>query len=267
MLQPTGVPVSPLGALLGFAAGVLAAPVSSVIIDRPPLRNAHSERLLDPFRCSNCRGSVRWRDAIPVIGALVLGNRCRSCARPIAVQELFSDVLCLAVGTLTGAFIGVVAALPALLLLALTLVPMSLVDLRLRKIPTRLVYPAAAAVAGLLAVAALVGQDPARFVRAVAGGLLASMFVWVLVIVYPSGMGDGDARLCLLLGLGLGWFGWVHLAYGLMAGFVIGAVVGIGYAIASGQGRKTQLPFGPWLAAGAMLAICGAPRIAAYTGL
>ena len=92
-------------------------------------------------------------------------------------------------------------------------------------------------------------------------GQVRCSFIWLLVIVYPAGMGDGDARLCLLLGLGLAWFGWGHLLYGLMAGFVLGSVVGIGYAFTSGQGRKTQLPFGPWLGSGALLVILIAPHI------
>jgi leader peptidase (prepilin peptidase) / N-methyltransferase len=251
--------MSPLGALVGAVVGIGVAPFSSVLAERPPLRDQANESLRGAFRCSSCRNHISWSESIPVLTWLIR-RRCRHCGDRIPVTEVINDVLCIVVGALTGLFVGLTSALPALLVLALVLVPMTLIDLRLRKIPTRLVYPPAAVVAVLLAGAALVDGDPKRLLRALGGGLIASALMWLLVIVYPAGMGDGDARLCLLLGLGLGWFGWIHLAYGLMAGFVIGSVVGIGYALTSGQGRKTQLPFGPWLGAGALLVIFAAPR-------
>lgn len=253
--------MSPLGAVLGLMAGALAAPLSSVLMDRPPLRDQDNESLRATWRCASCRAPLPLRRSIPVVSWLAQRGRCHSCAASIGTRELINDGLCLMVGLLTGAFVGVNAALPALMVLALVLVPMALIDLRLHKIPTRLVYPATAVVTVLLGVAAVVQGDPRRLVRALAGGLLASAFIWLLVIVYPAGMGDGDARLCLLLGMGLAWFGWGHLLYGLMAGFVLGSVVGIGYALASGQGRKTQLPFGPWLGSGALLVMLIAPSI------
>lgn len=253
--------MSPWGALLGLVAGAVAAPLSSVLMDRPPLRSQDNESLRAPWRCKACRAPVPLRRSVPLVSWLVQRGRCASCATSIGKRELINDGLCLMVGALTGAFVGVNAALPALMVLALVLVPMALIDLRLHKIPTRLVYPATAVVALLLGVAAVAQGDPMRLVRALAGGVAASAFIWLLVIVYPAGMGDGDARLCLLLGLGLAWFGWGHLLYGLMAGFVLGSVVGIGYAFTSGQGRKTQLPFGPWLGSGALLVILIAPHI------
>ena len=252
--------MSVLGAALGLLAGLISAPLSSVLMDRPPLRENDNESLRAPFRCRSCRARVGVRDAIPLLGQLRLRGRCGGCGQPLR-RELLNDVMCLAVGALTGAFVGVTAVLPAMLVLSLVLVPIALIDLELRKIPTRLVYPASAVVAVLLAVAAVADGDARRLGRAVAAGVLASALLWLLVIVYPAGMGDGDARLCLLLGLGLGWYGWMHVAYGIMAGFVIGSVVGIGYAVTSGQGRKAQLPFGPWLGAGAFLVILSAAHI------
>jgi leader peptidase (prepilin peptidase) / N-methyltransferase len=148
-----------------------------------------------------------------------------------------------------------VAALPAFLVIALVLVPVSLVDLERRKIATKLVYPAAGLVAGLLVVAAVVDGSYDRLLRAVLAGVAASAFLWVLWFIVPGGMGDGDARLMVMLGLGLGWLGWLEVLYGVMAGFILGSIVGIGFGIYTKRYLKEQLPFGPWLGLGAMLLI------------
>jgi len=65
-------------------------------------------------------------------------------------------------------------------------------------------------------------------------------------------MGFGDVRLSFLLGLGLGWLGWAEVAGGLFAGFLYGAVIGVALIAFRVKGRKQQIPFGPYLAAGAM---------------
>jgi leader peptidase (prepilin peptidase) / N-methyltransferase len=103
--------------------------------------------------------------------------------------------------------------------------------------------------------AAVPGGQWRRLGIAVLCGLGTALFIWILMIIYPKGMGDGDVRLCLMLGLATGWFNWQTALVGTMAGFVLGSVVGIGYGIASRQYLKAQLPFGPWLGLGALLLV------------
>ena len=136
-----------------------------------------------------------------------------------------------------------------------------MIDYRLHKIPTKLVYPAAGLAAVALLIAAVVDDSMSSFVRAGLGGLAASAFFWLLVLFVPAGMGQGDARLCVLIGLVLGWHGWPHVYLGLLAGFVFGSVFGVALIIVkrlSGRGNlreslKTQIAFGPYLCAGALL--------------
>jgi leader peptidase (prepilin peptidase) / N-methyltransferase len=244
-----------LAALVGAAVGAAFAPFSSALTERPPLRGNVSEPLKLPFRCRACRIPLGLTSVIPVVSFFAVRGNCRSCRIRIPRRELVNDVLCLGVGALTGFRVGLVAILPAMLLIALVLVPVSLVDLELRKIATRLVYPAALGAAVLLVVAAAVTGEWDSMLRAAAGGLGASAFFWLLWFIMPSGMGDGDARLMVLLGLGLGWLGWLELLYGIMAGFILGSIVGIFYGIYTKRYLKEQLPFGPWLGLGAMLLI------------
>ena len=80
-------------------------------------------------------------------------------------------------------------------------------------------------------------------------------FYFLLALVYPAGMGFGDVKLAGVLGLFLGWLGWGELAVGAFLGFLIGAVAGIGLIVAGRAGRKTAIPFGPYMLAGALIAV------------
>lgn len=241
-----------LAAIIGAAVGLVAAPFVSLLTARPPLREG-AEPLTLAFRCDSCRVAIAPSDAIPLVSFGRLRGRCRACAAPISRWDLAAEVGSIAVGALIGWRIGLHAELPAMLLLGLVLVSMVLVDFRIHRIATRLVYPASLAGAALLAVAAASDGTWEAWTRAVLGGLAASAFLWLLAFIAPSGMGDGDARLALLLGMFLGWRGWRHVYMGLVAGFLLGSVAGIALIVARRGTRKSQIAFGPYLAAGALL--------------
>ena len=255
---------APVSAVWGIGAGalvgVLAAPFASMIVARPPLLDA-KEPLALPFRCDVCAAPLRLADTFPVVSFLMRRGSCRSCGARIPRHQPISEALTIAVSALVGWRVGWNWPLPAHLVLGFVAVCVVLIDYRLHKIPTKLVYPAAAVAAIALLVAAVVDDAMSSFVRAGLGALLASGFLWMLVLFVPAGMGQGDARLSLLVGLLLGWHGWPHIYLGLLAGFLFGSVFGIVLVIAKRlasrtkvrEGLKTQIAFGPYLCAGALL--------------
>ncbi len=244
----------------GALAGVVFAPFASMIVARPPLLDA-TERLALPFRCDVCAAPLRPADTVPVLSFLMRRGRCRSCGASIPLHQPVSEALTIAVSALIGWRVGWTWPLAAHLVLGFVSVCVVLIDYRLHKIPTKLVYPAAAVAALALFVAAVADDTMSSFVRAGLGGLLASAFLWMLVLFVPAGMGQGDARLSLLVGMLLGWHGWQHIYIGLLAGFMFGSVFGIALVIAKRlsartkvrDGLKTQIAFGPYLCAGALL--------------
>ena len=244
----------------GALAGVLAAPFASMIVARPPLLDA-TERLALPFWCDVCAAPLRLADTIPVLSFLMRRGKCRSCGACIPLHQLVSEALTIAVSALIGWRVGWTWPLPAHLVLGFVAVCVVMIDYRLHKIPTKLVYPAAAVAALALLGAAAVDDTMSSFVRAGLGALLASGFLWMLVLFVPAGMGQGDARLSLLVGLLLGWHGWPHIYLGLLAGFMFGSVFGLGLVVVKRvssrtrvrEGLKTQIAFGPYLCAGALL--------------
>ncbi len=91
--------------------------------------------------------------------------------------------------------------------------------------------------------------------RAAIGGAALYAFYFLLLLVYPRGMGFGDVKLAGLLGMYLGWLGWGQLAVGAFLGFLLGGLVGGGLMAARRATRKSAIPFGPFMIAGAYVAV------------
>jgi leader peptidase (prepilin peptidase) / N-methyltransferase len=85
-------------------------------------------------------------------------------------------------------------------------------------------------------------------------------------LVYPGGMGFGDVKLAGLLGLYLGWLGWSSVWVGAFAGFLLGGLAGGGLLLAGRANRRTTIPFGPAMLAGALLALFVTGPVAAWYG-
>lgn len=162
----------------------------------------------------------------------------------------------------TAALFGATAArfgggwdLPAYLVLVGTLVPLSIIDLRWYLLPNRIVFPLAGASVVLFGIAALGDGAPGAYGRALLAGGASFAAFGALHVVSPRGMGFGDVKLAFVLGVGLGYLGWGEVVLGLFLGFGYGAVVGVGLIVARVRSRKDHVPFGPFLAAGALTAI------------
>jgi len=154
-----------------------------------------------------------------------------------------------------AARIGDDVALAPFCILAVALVAISAVDLERFMIPNRVVYPALAMVAPLLVISSGVDDRWGSMARACIAGAAAFLGFLAVHLAVPRGMGFGDVRLAGLVGLSTGWLGLGHAFVAFLAGFLLGAVVGIVVMAVTGGGRKTRIPFGPFLAAGAVVAV------------
>jgi leader peptidase (prepilin peptidase)/N-methyltransferase len=202
-----------------------------------------------------------------VLSWLLLRGRCRSCGNRISPEypltELASAGLFVAAGL---SFDSLALAVPAAIFLAL-LLAVALIDARHRIVPNRIVYPALLVLAPAVVVGDLVdvGVDaPRAFI-----GLLAYAIPLLLVaLAVPGGMGMGDVKLAALIGLSLGGLGLSYVVVAAGLG-ILGGGVGALVAVAVFRfGRRQQLPFGPYLAAGAAVALLAGDAIAdAYLSL
>jgi leader peptidase (prepilin peptidase)/N-methyltransferase len=244
--------------------GLVFGSFANVVIHRVP---AGASVVRPPSACPGCGEPVSPRDNVPVASWLVLRGRCRSCGEPIPARYPLVE---LAGGVLFGLMalrFGLDWALPAFLLFAWTLLAVAVIDARTRRIPNRLTYPLTPALLALLGLAAVAGGDPGPFLRALLGGLAAFTALLGLALVSPRGMGMGDVKLAGFLGIGLGYLGWGEVVLGVFGGFVLGGVVALLLMALRLRGRKDQIPFGPYLAASAILSVLwGRELIDAYLG-
>jgi len=173
----------------------------------------------------------------------------------------------LAAGAVTALLLGGLAARvdPALVLaaacwLAACAVPLACTDLAVQRLPDSLTGAAYAGTAVLLLAAAAVGGTWSALVRALLGGLALTGFYLLLMVISPSGMSLGDVKLAASLGTLLAWFGWRLLLAGGFAGFLLGGVFAGALLVSRRADRKQPIPFGPFMIAGAILAVVAWPR-------
>ncbi|WP_432075171.1 prepilin peptidase [Streptomyces wuyuanensis] len=141
------------------------------------------------------------------------------------------------------------------LLLAPFAVLLALVDRNVHRLPDQLTLPLAVAAAVLLGAAALAPGAGGSWPTALLGGPVLGGAYLVLFLVNPNGMGFGDVKLALSLGVALGWYGWEVLFVGAFAGFLLGAVYGLGLVVLRGAGRGTAIPFGPFMISGTLIGL------------
>ncbi len=247
-------------ALLGLVVGSFL----NVVAWRLP----RGESLLRPAsHCPACSAPVRPKDNVPVLSWLLLRGRCRDCGAPISRRYPLVELLTAAVFAGLAARLGADAALPAFLYLGGVGVVLALIDLDVHRLPNALTLPSYAVGVALLGGAALVDGSVGPLLRGLLGMAALLVLYLLLALAYPAGMGLGDVKLAGLLGLYLGWLGWGAWAVGAFAAFLVGGVTGIALMAAGRAGRKSAIPFGPFMLAGALLAVLAGQALAsAYVG-
>lgn len=243
----------------GFCAllGLLFGSFGNVVIHRVP---AGESVVSPPSACPGCGTPISPRDNIPVLSWLLLRGRCRRCGEPISARyplvELSGAVMFGAVGWWLAAMDPPDWwALPGMLLFAWMLLVVTAIDLATKRIPNALTYPLTPALLVLLVGAALLNGEPGVALRVVLGGLAAFGFLLLLALINPRGMGMGDVKFAAFLGMGLGYVGWWPLVVGIFGAFLGGSLVSVLLIATKVRSRKDLIPFGPYLAAGAFLAL------------
>lgn len=247
---------STVAALVGLVFGSFV----TVLIHRVPRK----ESILAPrSRCPSCGTTIRARENIPVVSYLLLGGRCRNCRARISPKYPLVELASAALWV--GALLRFQDQLYIAAVMALfftTLLAISVIDAEHRIVPNRIVYPALPGFAVLVLAGGLLGQLDT--VRGALGLLVYGGGLLLVALAYPRGMGIGDVKLAALIGLVLGSLGLSYVTVAAAAGFFAGGLGGV-VALATGRSRKTAIPFGPYLAAGAVFsALAGAPVAAWY---
>lgn len=235
------------------AGGLLIGERLEIVVERAGARRSLERPW---FTCPSCEATLGALASVP-FGDVARRRRCPRCGQRAAHAErplVLAAVSALVLGLFAARF-GADVALAPFAVLGLSLVALSAVDLERFLIPNRILYPTVAVVGPLLVVASAVDGRWGSLGRAALSAVVAFLAFLAVHLAVPKGMGFGDVRLAGLVGGAGGWLGFGHAFVVFLAAFVLGAVVGLGVMAAGRGGRKTRIPFGPFLAAGAAVAV------------
>ncbi len=251
--------------LLAAVVGLVVGSFLNVVVHRVP----QGLSVVRPrSACPACSSPVRSRDNVPVAGWLLLRGRCRDCAAPIGLRYPLVELGTAALFVVLTLRFGLDPVLPAFLYLAAVGLALALIDLDCKRLPNVLTLPSYPVAVVLLGGAALLGSDSGSFPRALIGGAALYALYRVLRLAYPAGMGGGDVKLSGVLGMYTGWIGWGAWAVAAFFAFLLGGLFGVALIAVGRGGRKTAIPFGPFMLAAALLAVLvGQPLVEAYLEL
>ena len=239
-----------------FLFGLVVGSFNNVAIFRIP----ESKSLWTPRSfCPQCGKTIVWHDNLPLLSYAILHGQCRNCHESISARyplvELITGLLYLAVFAKCG-FTWKAELLPYLFMVTV-LVIVSVIDIQMQIIPNKIIYPAIPIGLAAMGIVALVRGDGNIILRSLIGFAIGAVPLGLLALLIPKGMGMGDAKLAAFTGIFLGYY----QAIALFFGFLLGSILGILLMVLGRKGRKSRIPFGPYLAAGALIALFWGPAI------
>ncbi len=237
--------------------GLLVGSFLNVCIYRVPRKLS----VVSPYRsyCPKCERQLTALENVPVLSWLFLGAKCRTCKTPISGQYPLVELLSALAGAAAYLNFGLTPTAAAIYALTAALIVITFIDFEFKIIPNVISYPGITI--GLLLGAfnqyAQVFDIPISqsawdsLIGMYAGG----GFFWIIGELYyrmtgTVGLGGGDVKLMGMTGAILGW---ESVAPTIFLGSLLGSIVGVGVIIFRGGHRRTEIPFGPWLSAGAII--------------
>ena len=258
--------------------GLLIGSFLNVVAYRVP---AHIS-LTRESRCPHCDAPIKPWQNVPVMSWVALRGKCANCKAPISARyPIVEAVTGIAFALITWwglavyegllgstlmtylespAWDGVVLApdvwaavlvIVAFLYFAAISIVLTVIDLDTHRLPNSIVLPSYLVAGILFTVSAWLTGDWELLLRAAIGMVVLYVFYFLLRSVRRGGMGGGDVKLAGVIGIYLGWLGWGALAVGAFAAFLYGGLFGIALLLLRRAGRKTAIPFGPWMILGA----------------
>ncbi len=241
-----------------FWLGAILGSFGNVIIYRLP----KGESIVSPRSyCYSCKKQIKWYDNIPVISWFILRGKCRSCGAKYSFRYPFVELLTGVLFALAYYYIGMSWTLLEYLIFIFGLVVCTFIDLDHMILPDE--FTLSGIVIGLVGAA----LNPQReFLDSLFGVLMGGGFLWGMAYVYylltkQEGMGGGDIKLLAWIGALLGW---KAIPFVIMTSAITGSIIGLIMARKQNAGLKSVIPFGPYLALGAIIYLFGGEAIALW---
>ena len=234
---------------------VLLASLAGFIGSRVVVAEADAHRMALPDR---------WWDPVCEVCGSQLGVTMQRCGTNRHRQRSLVAVVVVGATIGSGAIPLVVPTMwvvPAYVVFVLGSILLTVTDLDTKLIPNRILARVLVVGGLLLIVGGLANSHPAAVARAFGGGFTYFGIMFVLALIARGALGFGDVKLAALLGGFTGYLGWAQLTIGVLGAFLIGGVVSLALLVAGRAGRKDAIPFGPFMVAGALLAVYAGDQI------
>lgn len=244
--------------IITFIFGAVVGSFLNVCIYRLPL----NQSVVSPgSRCMGCGKSIRWYDNIPVLGWLFLKGRCRSCGASFSVRYPLVELLNAILSLLLFLKFGMTLQYGIMFVFCSALVVITFIDIDHQIIPDEISLPGI--VIGFAASFFIPSQDwLSSLLGIIAGwGILAAIFYGYLWLTGREGMGGGDAKLLAMMGA---FLGIKSILFIIFVSSLAGTIAGLSLMAARGKDRHLAIPFGPYLALGALLYIFAGPQIISW---
>ncbi|MGZ3771407.1 MAG: prepilin peptidase [Bdellovibrio sp.] len=241
-----------------FVLGSIFGSFGNVVIYRLP----KEESIVKPRSyCYSCKTPVKWYDNIPIFSWFILRGRCRHCKAKFSFRYPLVELIMGVLFALSYHYAGLSWSLPEYLLFVFGLVVCTFIDFDHMILPDE--FTLSGIVIGLVGAA----LNPQRnFMDAFYGVLMGGGFLWGMAYIYyvltkQEGMGGGDIKLLAWIGAILGW---KAIPFVIMISAISGSVIGLIMSRKQKAGLKTVIPFGPYLALGALFYLFGGEAIALW---
>jgi leader peptidase (prepilin peptidase)/N-methyltransferase len=247
-------------ALVAGLFGLLVGSFLNVCIYRLPRGKSV---VFPPSACGSCQRPLRWFENIPVVSWLVLGGRCARCKARISAQYPIVELVTGVLFATTVALTPIGPLLAARLVFGAALIALFAIDLEHQILPNAITLPGV--VVGLaFALIAPPGWRASLIGAAAGGGVLYAIAAGYYYLRHEDGLGMGDVKMLAMIGA---FLGWQLMLLTLVLASLSGALVGVALIVSQRGSMKYALPFGTFLAVGAVVAmLVGQPMVDWYLG-
>lgn len=249
--------LEPIMPTLFFIFGALWGSFGNVVIYRWP----HLSVVTPRSHCKECKALIAWYDNIPILSWFILRGKCRKCGAPFSFRYAMVEIIMGGLFALAYVKLGWTWTLLEIIPFIFGLVVVTFIDLDQFLLPDVFTY------SGIILGLAGAALNPERsFAESVVGVLLGGGFLWSIAYIYfllrkEEGMGGGDIKLLAWIGAILGW---KAIPFVILCASVTGSLIGLAAALRSQKGMKTMIPFGPYLALGAVVYIFAGESLARW---
>lgn len=233
--------------VIPFLFGAVVGSFLNVCIYRIP---AGLSIVFPASRCSSCGVGVAFYDNIPLLSYIILRGRCRACGASFSVQYPFVEALTGGFAALIYHLYGPSPEFIVYFVFTAALIVITFIDLEHQIIPDVISLPGIPIGFAASFFIAAPGWANSAIGIVLGGGFLFIVSAGYYLIAKRAGMGGGDIKLLAMIGAFLGWKGVVVT---ILLGSFVGAVIGGALMVIAGKKSKYAIPFGPFLASGALV--------------